>query len=192
MSAALPHSIGPDTVDDWLAQEPPSDGSRLELIMGYFHLIPPPSGRHQYFGDELRTVLKTALHAAGRTDLFAVTGIGTQISTPWRTALIPDISVLNVRPLDASFRPEQLELVVEIWSPGNAHSERETKKVAFAGAGVRFLWTVDFDRAGRPAITAHRLRRGDYVVDGVAEPGVTTTLTAAPVPVTLDPADLLP
>jgi hypothetical protein len=34
--------------------------------------------------------------------------------------------------------------------------------------------------------------RGEYVAAGIAKPGVTTTITAAPVPVTLDPADLLP
>jgi Uma2 family endonuclease len=192
VSAALVHALGPDTVEDWLAQDPPPDGSRLELIMGYFHLVPPPSGRHQYFGDELRAVLKASLRASGRTDLHPVTGVGVQISTPWRTALVPDIVILNVRSVDPTFLPEQLELVVEIWSPGNAHSERDVKKAAYAGAGVLFFWTVDFDKAGRPTITAHRLVRGEYVVQEVAKPGVTTTISSAPVPVTLDPADLLP
>lgn len=192
MSAAFVHALGPDTVDDWLAQEPPPDGSRLELIMGYFHVVPPPSSRHQYIGDELRAVLKSSLRASGRTDLYVVTGAGVQISTPWRTALIPDIVMLNVPLPEPTILPEQLELVVEIWSPGNAHSERLTKKAAYAGAGVLFFWAVDRDKAGKPTITAHRLVRGEYVVTEVAKPGATTTISAAPVPVTLDPADLLP
>jgi Uma2 family endonuclease len=191
VSAALAHSIGPDTVADWLAQETPPDGSRLELIMGYFHVVPPPHGRHQNVNAELWAVLKSALRAAGRTDLHAAIAVGVQISTPWRTAVVPDLVVLNVPVKDPSFLPEQLELVVEIWSPGNAHSERETKGAAYAGAGVLFFWAVDFDKSGAPTITAHRLVRGEYVVADVAKPGTTTTITAAPVPVTVDPADLL-
>jgi hypothetical protein len=184
--------MGPDTVADWLAQELPVDGSRLELIMGYFHLAPPPSGRHQYSGDELRMSLKAALRASGRTDLYVVTAVGVQISTGWRTALIPDIAVLNTRPIEATFTADQLELVVEIWSPGNPHSERVTKMGAYAGAGVPFFWAVDFDGAGVPSVTPYRLRHGDYVAEDTVAGGTSATITASPVPVTLDPADLLP
>jgi Uma2 family endonuclease len=191
-STALLHPIGSDTVEDWLAQDPPLDGSSLELIMGYFFVVPPPSGRHQSVNAELWAVLKSALRAAGRKDLYPVIAVGVQISTAWRTALIPDVAVLNVPSLDTTFLPEQLELVVEIWSPGNSHSEREVKRQAYAGAGVLFFWAVDFDRSGVPSITAHRLVDGDYEVAQIAKPGTTTTITASPVPVTLDPADLLP
>lgn len=31
------HPLGPKTVQDWLAEEQPSDGSRLELILGHPH-----------------------------------------------------------------------------------------------------------------------------------------------------------
>lgn len=47
VSAALAHPIGPNTVEDWLAMDPPEDGSRLELIWGYFHVSPAPMGQHQ-------------------------------------------------------------------------------------------------------------------------------------------------
>jgi Uma2 family endonuclease len=191
VSAALAHPIGPDTIDDWLAQEPPPDGSRLELMMGYFRVVSPPGGRHQTVNARLWAALDATLRAAERSDLHAVIAVGVQISTAWRTALIPDIAVLNVPALDPSFLPEQLELVVEIWSPGNSHGERETQKAAYAGAGVLFFWAVDFDKLGAPTITAHRLVRGEYVVTDVAKPGIATTITAAPVPVTVDPADLL-
>jgi hypothetical protein len=81
VSVAYEHPIGPTSVDDWLAQEHPADGSRLELIFGYLHVSPAPSTRHQYAGDELRAVLKDALRQAGRTDLYAVTAVGVRIST---------------------------------------------------------------------------------------------------------------
>lgn len=105
---------------------------------------------------------------------------------------MPDIAVLNVPLRYPTFLAEQLEMVVESWSPGNAHSERHTRKAAYAGAGVLYFGAVDFGTDGAPTITAHRLVRGDYeVVVAVAKPGSTTTTDVAPVPVTLDPAHLL-
>lgn len=194
MSAALQQPLfGPNTVDDWLAKDQPDGGSRLELILGYFIVSPPPGVEHQYAGDELRAVLKGVLRAAGRTDLYAVTAVGVEISSGWRTGLIPDIVVIDVLPRGNLLRADNLTLVVEIWSPGNSHGEREDKIRSYAAAGVPFLWTVEFDKStGQPSVTAHRLAHGEYVPEVVAKPGVTTTIEAAPVPVMLDPADLLP
>jgi Uma2 family endonuclease len=192
VSVAYEHSIGPTTVDDWLAQECPEDGSRLELIFGYLHVSPAPSGRHQYCGDELRGVLRDALRDAGRTDLYAITGIGVRISTSLRTALIPDVVVLNTKPLATCFQAEDLELAVEIWSPGNTRAERETKAAVYASAKVPFFWEVDKDRVGSLTLVTHVLKDDQYVEDLVAKPGTTVTVNAAPVPVTFDPAILHP
>jgi Uma2 family endonuclease len=193
VSAALEHPIGPTTVEEWLARAHPSDGSRLELIYGYLHVSPPPSGQHQHAGDELRAVLKNALRDARRTDLYPVTGVGVKISTPWRTALIPDLVVLNTRPVAVAFEPGDLALVVETWSPGNSRTERETKMSAYAGAGVPFFWAVNQDRIGGSTVTAYYLEAGKYIEELTARPGTTVTVkAAAPVPVTFDPADLDP
>jgi Uma2 family endonuclease len=189
VSAALAHPLGPNSVQDWLDAAPPPDGSKLELIMGYFSVVPPPSGQHQYFGDELRAAFKSALRAAGRGDLYPVTGIGIEISSAWRTALIPDVVVLNTRPIGVSFKPEQVELVVEVWSPGNSHSERLTKMGAYAGAGIRYFWAVELDR---PTVVAYELERGEYVKRATLAGGTAGTVLAAPVPITFDPADLRP
>lgn len=40
-------TLGPATVEDWLAADGPVDGSRLELILGYFAMSPPPTSGHQ-------------------------------------------------------------------------------------------------------------------------------------------------
>ncbi|MPZ81506.1 MAG: Uma2 family endonuclease [Actinophytocola sp.] len=192
MSIAFEHAIGPTTVDDWLAHENPPDGSRVELILGYLHMNPPPTGQHQYMGDELRQVLRHAIRDGERADLYAVTGVGVQISTSLRTALIPDVSVLNTRPAGTSFPRENLVLAVEIWSPGNSRAERDTKAAAYASADVPYFWVVDQDRIGGLRVVSHVLDNGRYVEDVVATPGKMTTIKAAPVPVTFDPADLLP
>jgi Uma2 family endonuclease len=190
VSVAFEHPIGPTTVDDWLAREHPADGSRLELIFGYLHVSPPPTGQHQRAAFVLGRVIEDALRAGGRTDLHVVLGVGVEISTPWRTALIPDVVVLNTRPVGARFLPENLVLAVEIWSPSNTRTERDTKAAAYAGAEVPYFWTVNQDRVGAMTVTAYELVDGEYVEQTTAAPGGPTTIKAAPVPVELDTARL--
>lgn len=192
MSIASEHAIGPTTVDDWLAHENPLDGSRVELILGYLHMNPPPTGQHQNAVYKLTRTLDDAIRDEGRPDLYAVPGVGVEISTPLRTALIPDVSVLNTRPVGTSFPRENLVLAVEIWSPSNSRAERDTKAGAYASADVPYFWVVDQDRFGGLRVVSHVLDGGRYLEDVVAEPGTMTTLKAAPVPVTFDAADLLP
>jgi len=61
---------------------------------------------------------------------------------------------------------------------------------AYAAAGVPFLWTVD-RQCGIHELTAHRLRDDQYVVENTVKSAGPTTVTAAPVPITLDLADLV-
>lgn len=192
MSAALEHPIGPTTVAEWLALDPPTDGTRIELIYGYLHVSPAPSGQHQHAGDELRAVIKNALSEAGRTDLYAVTAVGVEISTGFQTGVIPDVAVLNTKPVGASFLPIHLVLAVEVWSPSNTRPYRASKMAGYAGAEVPYFWAINQDRIGAITVTAYRLESGRYIEELTAGPGSKVTITAAPVPVTFDPADLLP
>ncbi|WP_260193249.1 hypothetical protein [Actinophytocola gossypii] len=54
-----------------------------------------------------------------------------------------------------------------------------------------FLWMVDQGRLGS-TVSTHVLKGGRYVEDTTAGPGRAVTITAAPVPVSLDPASLRP
>lgn len=122
-----------------------------------------------------------------------VPAVGVEISTPWRTGLIPDVVVLDVEPDGARFAREHVVLAAEVWSPGNTRNERETKIGAYAEAGIRFFWSVELGRAGRvTALVACRLEQGRYVEEVTAKPGAAVTITSAPVPITLDPAYLTP
>lgn len=193
MSAALqPPMIGPYTVEDWLDLDPPVNGSRLELIFGYLHMTPAPSGEHQTAAFNLAVLVRDALRAAEQTDLHVVPAVNVEISTAWRTALIPDVVVLNRKPVGVSFPAGTLVLVVEIWSPGNPRAERETKMIGYAAAGVPFLWAIDLDQPHGPTLAAYRLEQGQYVAETTVRAGATATITAGPVPVELDPADLQP
>ncbi|HWE90875.1 MAG TPA: Uma2 family endonuclease [Pseudonocardiaceae bacterium] len=189
---AVEHPIGPHTVAEWLAADHPSDGSRLELIWGYYHVSPAPTGQHQYACGRLRTILENAVDHSDRRDLYAVDGVAVEVAAGTRTGLIPDVVLLDTRPVGVSFVPEHVQLVVEIWSPDNSRGERETKIAAYAAAGVPFLWTVVIDRLGALTLTTHDLHDGEYRPEITAHSGETVTVKAAPVPVTLDPGELCP
>lgn len=192
VSAALAHPIGQHTIEDWLAMDQPEDGSRLELILGYFHVSPSPSVHHQFAGDELRLLFREALRRAGRDDLTAVTAVAAEISSLMRTGLIPDVVVIDTPPFGRSVKAKNLLLAAEVWSPGNTRGERESKVIAYANAGVPYFWALQQGRDGMVSVTAYRLENGQYVEELTAEPGETVTIKAAPVPITFDPAVLSP
>ncbi|CRK60006.1 protein of unknown function DUF820 [Alloactinosynnema sp. L-07] len=144
--AEYQHPIGPNTVEHWRAIEVPDDGSRIELIWGYHLVSPAPGGPHQFATDALCRVLWGAVGDAGLADdLFPITGVGVEITSALRIALIPDVVVLNTRPTARTHPAVTVELAVEVWSPGNTPQERETKVAAYASAGVPFLWTFELN-----------------------------------------------
>jgi Uma2 family endonuclease len=190
-ATALEHPLGPHTVDEWLATDGPDDGSTVELIWGYWHVSPAPSYRHQRATHRLGRVIEDALTAAGRTDLHMFTATAVEISTPWRTGLIPDVVIVDVDPDGVSISREHLQFAAEVWSPGNSRQERETKTSAYAEAGVPYFWSVELDHDRKvSAIATYRLISGRYVEQITARPGAPVTITAAPVVITLDPAYL--
>lgn len=182
--------VGPHTVEDWLASDPPTDGSRLELILGYFHVTPAPGGEHQFAAYRLTRLIEDGLRTAGRTDLYAVPAVNVEVSTTWRTGLIPDVAVLNRKPVGVSFKPEDLVAVVEVWSPGNTHAERETKMIGYAAAGVPYVWTLAPDNHHGPVLTTYTLDGGTYMATDQAHGDNPTPIFAFPVPITLNIADL--
>lgn len=183
MSAALERPIGPNTVADWLTTAHPDDGGRLELIWGHLHVSPPPSAQHRFVADALCRALWDAVRASGRNDLCPVSAVGVRISTPWRTALIPDVALLSCRPRGESFPPGVVELVVEVWSPANRHPERESKRAAYAAAGIPYLWTAEHPDRGPVSLRTCELDNGAYRE---------RTHVAAPLPVSIDLDDLEP
>jgi len=184
-------AIGPHTVEDWLDLPPTVDGSRIELILGDLHVTSAPSGEHQYAASRLIRPLEDAVAAARQTGFYVVTAVGVRITTPFRTALVPDVVVLNQPPVGASFPAEALALAVEVWSPGNSLAERQFTMLGYAGAGVPFFWAVDRQGAHDGLrLTAYRLDKGAYREENALKPGEAAAVTASPVPITLDVADL--
>lgn len=189
-ATGLAHPIGPHTVEQWSAAEHPDGGARLELTWGHYHRSPPPDGPHRFATGALYRAL---WHAAECNDrVHAVTGVGVEISTAIRTALIPDVALLNTLPTVTSFPASALILAVEVWSPGNSAHERETKVAGYAIAGVPYLWTVEL-HGGRLAATL----RAFELVGGVYRDRTPTAqgsevLLPGPVDIPVDLADLVP
>jgi Uma2 family endonuclease len=192
VSAALEHILGPHTVSEWRQAAPPPDGSTLELILGHFVLSPSPGGPHQYAVGALYRALWSAAENAASTDLHVLPGAAVEISTAWRTALVPDVAVLAAKPHTTTFQPEDLVLAVEVWSPGNKRPERELKVAGYAGAGVEYLWTVELGagQRGPHRFRAHRLAHGVYREELVDDTGAVLDAVPAPFPVRLDTSRL--
>jgi hypothetical protein len=66
-------------------------------------------------------------------DWYPVTRVAAEISADRRTGLIPDVIVVNIRPIGYP-SAENLLLVAEIWSPDNDAKERADKAAAYAPA----------------------------------------------------------
>lgn len=183
------HPLGPTTVDDWLAMDHPDDGSRLELILGYLYMTPPPGGPHQGVVFELAILLRNALREAGRFDLNVLPGVGVRLSTAYRTAVMPDVALIDADIEHASFAPHELRLAVEVWSPGNTREERDTKIAAYAGAKVQYLWIVELPKRGGVRFWGYELAEAGYDQRVYAEAGEVIT-APGPVPVEIPTAQL--
>lgn len=84
---------------------------------------------------------------------------------------------------------DDVALVVEIVSPGSRTTDRLTKPVLYARAGIASFWRVELDEG--PAIFAYRLEQERYVEAGSARPGERLVVTE-PFPCSFDPGDLRP
>lgn len=193
MTVLVQHEVGPFTITDWHALAPREDGSRLELIEGNWLVTPPPSGQHQWASLELLVRLRAAIRQAAGPDLHAVGGVGVEISTPSRSALVPDIAVLDIPPIGTTFRATNLVLAGEIWSPRNSIREQHEKHAAYADANVPYFWDITQDDRGPIELTAYQLEHEHYVAQVSVKLGDgPVTITAGPVPVEIDISLLRP
>jgi|SRR5215217_1967241 len=98
--------IGPHTVEEWRDAPESTNGSRLQLIWGYWHVSPAPTPIHQNACSWIWRILYDAIEGSGRKDLHAIQAVAVEISTAMRYGLIPDIGIVN-QPLTtaSSFPP---------------------------------------------------------------------------------------
>nr|WP_184484931.1 Uma2 family endonuclease [Saccharopolyspora gloriosae] len=194
----MQHELGPFTVADWHALPPREDGSRLELIEGYWLVTPAPSGQHQFAEKRVVNLLDSAIAAAEeatspaeRQELTALSGISVEVSTADRTGIIPDFAVLAVAPVGTTFRPSDALLIGEIWSPGNTFAEQRRKFEACEREKIPFFWSIAQDNLGPTELVTYRLIGRRYEQENHLKLGDgALAITASPVPVEVDIAHL--
>lgn len=170
-------TIGPHTMDDWRT----TPEERLELINGHFRELPLFTGKHQLLSGKLCGLFNDL------GDRCAVPQVGLEVSVERRIALAPDVVVVNTWPCGDYPVPEQVDLVVEVWSPEDTAEDREYRQRTYASVGIPYFWTVDQDSL---VITGYELRDEEYREQATLRPGTTGTIMAAPTSMTFDPAEL--
>lgn len=165
-------------------------GQRIELIDGQLIARELPSAEHQYACDQLCDTLNSGWRWADRDDLYAVTGIAVEIDRPRRTVVVPDVVVLNTRPIGPVCTAKQVALVAEVWSQGDSDDERAQRFDLYADAEIRYFWTVEL---GEPVLDAYEYL-GDkwYRRRDTLRGRETGRIEAAPVPVSIGPRGLTP
>lgn len=176
----------PGTYTVEAVRELPDDGTRYEIIDGRLEMTPPASEDHQTPLAGVYGLLKSAAPAGWRV----LWDIGLQF--PDGDAAVPDLVVLGPDTPRASadyndvtvVRPA---LVVEIESRSTRKTDRGSKLVAYAEAGIPEYWRIERDGT----VHVHALAGpGVYTVAATVKPGETWQ-ARWPYPVTIDPDRLV-
>lgn len=163
------------------------DGSRYELLAGEVLVTPSPSFLHQYAAGELFALLKARLSG----DLVLLSApfdvhLGTVDGAD--TTLQPDLLIAPRAAFTEAALPVAPVLVVEILSPSTWRRDLGAKRDAYAGADVQHYWVVAPDT---PSVTVYQLGDDGAYSEVAHLTGEQTWTVAAPVEVTLCPADLV-
>jgi Uma2 family endonuclease len=177
------------TISDYAALGE-DDRYRWELQEGNLVMSPSPSPRHMLISGELRDQLTSQLPRSAR--VVQDIDIDLQLAAPdqpgWSRR--PDLVVIDQAAVDrvetegGLLRAAEVDLVVEIVSPGSRRMDYVIKRGEYADAGIGYYWVVNPDRP--VSLLAHQLA-GDlgYADDGEVT-GVFTTAEPYPLTITLD------
>jgi Uma2 family endonuclease len=155
---------------------------RHEVIDGSLILMPNPGIAHQRTSSRLWQLLD-----ASAPDTVEVAQ-ALNIVLPGEQLTIPDVVVLRSSGADQTwFTADEVLLVAEVVSPGNAPMDRKVKPDLYAEAGIPYFLRIEL--AVLRASELFELRDGRYV--SIATGGPDQPLTATePFPFTVDPPEL--
>lgn len=175
---------GPWTEDDYFALGETRD--RIELFDGSLIVSPSPAVIHQYISDELRAALKRAINV----DYLAVSAVDVRLQTG--RIFIPDVVVTASEALSQKIvEADQVALICEVASPGNAGNDRVLKMCVYAAAGIPWYLLIEpAAEGGQISASLYRLDDGHYVQHERSEGGQALRLPD-PLNADLDPAALL-
>ena len=149
--------------------EMPDDGTRRELVRGGLKKMAPAGNRHGYVAGEVFGELRSYVKAneLGRT-YAAETGF--KIASNPDTVLAPDAAFLSYERLGETgevggYWPGAPDLVVEVVSPNDRHSEVLDKVLSWLEAGCRMVLVADPERR---TITVYRSREDIRILTSAA------------------------
>lgn len=189
MAVAMPAEPMPDqdgyTVEEWLAL--PESKRRVELIDGSFVVSPLAATNHQICAKRLVRILDDAV-----PDGLEVTEGANVLCVD--EGAIPDIVVADAEVMLAAtvaLRPEFIQLVAEVVSPGKKNRRRDfgDKPRMYARAGIPTFLRIELTGEGAPRVEVLVLRGGEYELDALVRAGETLQLKE-PFEVSFDPAVL--
>lgn len=186
--AALVASPGPWTVEDLTGLV--DDGRRYEIVDGSLLVTPAPSLSHQAVAQRLAAVLNSC--CAFNYETVPAPGLLLR-QGPTTRLLVPDVAVVRSESLwsgAGTLTPDDVLLVAEIVSPSSQVTDRVTKPVLYADAGIAAYWLVDLVAPGDITVVLHRRTGASYVVEQTVAAGETVRLDW-PLSCVLAPAELV-
>jgi Uma2 family endonuclease len=146
ISATLPQITLRSLDATWnrsLWEQLPNDGNRYEVIDGILYMTTVPSTFHQWIVRQIMRLFFTTIDDQG-VGLTVFSPI--ELFMPGCDPVQPDIIVVRFKDLHI-FHDRRINgvptLLIEVLSPSNAVQDTETKRDAYARAGVPEYWIVD-------------------------------------------------
>jgi Uma2 family endonuclease len=140
----------------------PEDGIRRELIDGVLHVSPSPTNVHQ----NICARLWASLEESCPPDYEVTHAVEVRINK--RRSLIPDVLVATAeaaRRQPSKFQPHEVVLAIEVVSSSSKVTDRATKPMLYAEAGIPIYWRVE----SQNGLVVHTYRlspRGGYEKTG--------------------------
>lgn len=161
------------TFRDW--EKIPEDGYRYELIKGELIVSPPPAVSHQDASGNLFFAMSAYIRKHDLGKVYSAP-IGVRLP-PSREPVQPDIVFVGAKHLGIigeKYIEGAPDLIVEIVSPSNWNVDRQDKFTAYAKAGVKEYWIVDY-RA--KIVEVFLLEKREYALQGKFGKGQTVRAT---------------
>jgi len=128
----------------------PDDGSRYELVKGELRNMVPAGNKHGYLALEIASELRSHVKANNLGRVYAAE-TGFKLASDPDTVMAPDAAFVSRERLDevgetSGYWPGAPDLVVEVVSPNDRHSDVVEKALAWLEAGCRMVLVADPER----------------------------------------------
>ena len=153
MAVTLPEKVGPWTVDD--LADLPEGPWRYEIVDGSLLMSPAPAPRHEVVLASLLILLRETVPSPERVLGPAGVTFGASYRVPDLVVVREGIDLWDAKTIS----PADVELVIEIVSPGSVTEDRITKPAQYAAQGIGAFWRIEIDN--ELSLSAYVLQPGN-------------------------------